>query len=190
MEDSGSIAPGSEVWWQWRATNEKGETVTSEKKTIIWLDKIHPWKVKEDKNIRIHYYQITDQLADEFLKTALDAQEKLKTDTGMETTATVDLYMYKTAKEMRDSMLYEQEWTGGMAFTDSNKIVIGVVDTDIEWTKSTEAHELTHVLVGNYTFTCLWTTPTWLEEGLAVYGKATLMTVQWKCSRTRKRMMN
>ena len=171
MEDSGSIAPGSEVWWQWKATNEKGEKVTSEKKTIIWLYKIHPWKVKEDKNIRIHYYQITDQLADEFLKTALDAQEKLKTDTGMETTATVDLYMYKTAKEMRDSMLYEQEWTGGMAFTDSNKIVIGVVDTDIEWTKFTEAHELTHVLVGNYTFTCLWTTPTWLEEGLAVYAE-------------------
>lgn len=171
MEDSGSIAPGSEIWWQWKATNEKGETVTSEKKTIIWLDKIHPWKVKEDKNIRIHYYQITDQLATEFLKTALDAQEKLKTDTGMETTDTVDLFMYKTNKEMRDSMLYEQEWTGGMAFTDSQKIVIGIDEKNLDWTKTTEAHELTHVLVGNYTFTCLWTTPTWLEEGLAVYAE-------------------
>ena len=36
---------------------------------------------------------------------------------------------------------------------------------------ATEAHELTHVLVGHLTFSCLGFIPTWLNEGLAMYGE-------------------
>ena len=37
--------------------------------------------------------------------------------------------------------------------------------------KSTVAHELTHILEGDYSFSCLGDTPTWLSEGLAMYGE-------------------
>lgn len=171
MQDSGSLPPGTLIWWQWRVSNENGDTVTSEKMTVRWIDTIHSWKVIEQDNVRIHYYNISKELANEFLTTALDAQNKLETDTGMVASGTIDLYMYENTRELRDAMLYEQSWTGGMAYPDSNKIVIGIEAEDLEWTKRTEAHELTHVLVGNYTFTCLWTTPTWLEEGLAVFAE-------------------
>jgi hypothetical protein len=50
-------------------------------------------------------------------------------------------------------------------------VIIGIAPADVEWGKRTEAHELTHVLVGNFTFTCLGSMPTWLVEGLAVYGE-------------------
>jgi len=46
------------------------------------------------------------------------------------------------------------------------------IPTDqLDWGKSTEAHELTHVLVGHLTFSCLGFIPTWLNEGLAMYGQ-------------------
>ncbi len=171
MLDSGALPPGAQIWWQWKATNEKGETVTSEKQTVTWLDNFHPWKVIEDDNIRLHYYNGNTDRAREFLVTATDAVSRLRDDTGMEPSGTIDMFLYANTKEMGDALLYEPTWTGAMAFPDHNKVVVGIEANDIDWTKRTEAHELTHVLTGNYTFTCLWMTPTWLEEGLAVYGE-------------------
>jgi oligopeptide transport system substrate-binding protein len=171
MRNSGSLPPGTQVWWQWKVVTKGGHTVTSEKQTITWLDSAHPWKVAEKDSVRVHYYEISSQQADELVTTALNAIQRLEADTGMTPSGTVDLYMYATNKDLQDAVLYESGWTGGLAFTDYNKIAIGMELKDMDWTKRTEAHELTHVLVGNYTFTCLWTTPTWLEEGLAVYGE-------------------
>jgi len=41
----------------------------------------------------------------------------------------------------------------------------------MDWGKSAEAHELTHVLVGQLSFSCLSDMPPWLDEGLATWGE-------------------
>lgn len=171
MRNSGSLPPGTQVWWQWKAVTASGQSVISEKQYVTWLDSIHPWQVLDGQSVRLHYYQITGQQANDLVNTALVAMQRLAADTGMTSSGTVDLYMYDTTQDLQDAVLYESGWTGGLAFADYNKIAIGMDLNDMGWTRRTEAHELTHVLVGNYTFTCLWTTPTWLEEGLAVYGE-------------------
>ncbi len=170
MLESGALPPGTKIWWQWRVTGESGERVLSEKRTITWLDSVHNWMEMEDRGIRLHYYTISTDRAREFLVTATGAMDRLKTDTGMEASGTIDLFLYANTQDMRDALLYEPSWTGAMAFPDYNKVLVGISE-NLDWTKRTEAHELTHVLTGNYTFTCLQMTPTWLEEGLAVYGE-------------------
>jgi hypothetical protein len=72
---------------------------------------------------------------------------------------------------MRDAILYEPGWTGGLAYPDYDIVIIGIGPSDVAWGKRTQAHELTHVLVGHLTFSCLGAIPTWLNEGLAVYGE-------------------
>jgi hypothetical protein len=72
---------------------------------------------------------------------------------------------------MRDAVLYEPGWTGGLAYSDHNIVIIGITPDEMDWGKRTQAHELTHVLVGQLTFSCLSDIPTWLQEGLAVYGE-------------------
>jgi len=171
MRNSGALPPGAEIWWQWKIKDENGKETSSEKQTVTWLDAVHPWQIKQEDPIRLHYYNITEDQARDFLNTATDAVDRLEKDTGMQPTNLVDLFMYPNTNDMRDALLYEPGWTGGMAFSAYNKIVIGMESQDLNWTRRTEAHELTHVLVGDYTFTCFWTTPTWLEEGLAVYGE-------------------
>lgn len=171
MRESGSLPPGAEIWWQWKATTENGDTVTSDRQTVTWLDSVHPWKMIEDGNIRLHTYQIPDAQAAELLHAATDAEKRLSASTGMSAKNPIDLYIYPNSTEMKDAILYEPGWTGGMAFSEFNKIILGAVLDDMVWTKRTVAHELTHILVGNYSFSCLWTTPTWLEEGLAVLGE-------------------
>jgi hypothetical protein len=44
----------------------------------------------------------------------------------------------------------------------------------MDWGKDAIVHELTHVLVGHLTFSCLGDVPTWLNEGLAVYSEGDL----------------
>jgi oligopeptide transport system substrate-binding protein len=171
MRNSGSLPPGTQVWWQWKAMTMSGQTVYSDKQAMIWLDSVHPWQVLDGQSVRVHYYNINGQQAADLLNTALVAIQRLAADTGMTSSGTVDMFMYNSSQDLQNSVLYEAGWTGGIAFTEYNKIAIGMDLENMDWTKRTEAHELTHVLVGNYTFTCLFTTPTWLEEGLAVYGE-------------------
>src|SRR5207253_9452121 len=60
------------------------------------------------------------------------------------------------------------------AFPDHDIVIIGIGPSQLDWGKRSEAHELTHVLVGHLTFSCLGSVPTWLNEGIAVYGEGGL----------------
>jgi hypothetical protein len=75
---------------------------------------------------------------------------------------------------MQDAILYEPSWTGGQAFPDQNIVILGISKSELDWGKDAITHELTHVLVGHLTFSCLGDVPTWLNEGLAVYSEGGL----------------
>ena len=75
---------------------------------------------------------------------------------------------------MKDAILYEPSWTGGMAFPEHDIVIIGISQRDLAWGRTTVTHELTHVLIGHLTFSCLGDVPTWLNEGLAVYSEGRL----------------
>jgi hypothetical protein len=96
---------------------------------------------------------------------------RLSQDVGLTPDKPVDIYIYANTSDLKDAVLYAPSWVGGQAFPESNIIIIGVSLDQLDWGKSTEAHELTHVLVGHLTFSCLSFMPTWLNEGLAVYGE-------------------
>ena len=38
-------------------------------------------------------------------------------------------------------------------------------------------HELTHILVGQFTFSCIGTLPGWIEEGLAMFSEGELDSI-------------
>ncbi len=79
-----------------------------------------------------------------------------------------------TTNDMKDAILYEPSWTGGQAFPDQDIVIIGISPDDLAWGTDAIVHELTHVLVGHLTFSCLGDVPTWLNEGLAVYSEGEL----------------
>ena len=86
----------------------------------------------------------------------------------------IHLFIYANTDDMKEAILYEPTWTGGMAFPEHDIVIIGISPRDLAWGRSTIAHELTHVLVGHLTFSCLGDVPTWLNEGLAVYSEGGL----------------
>ncbi|KAF0112256.1 MAG: hypothetical protein FD147_317 [Chloroflexi bacterium] len=171
MRQSGGEPPGATVWWQWEVGDSSGNTLLTEKKEITWLDNIHQWEELSQGKIRLHYYMGDRSFGDTLKDAAVSALNRLSKETGINPDQPIDLYIYGDNKGLRDAVLYEPGWTGGLAYAEYNIVIIGIAPANVEWGKRTVAHELTHVLVGDFTFSCLGAMPTWLVEGLAVYGE-------------------
>ncbi len=178
MRQSGSLPPGATIWWRWHFTDESGKETVSERKSVTWLDDVHPWQTVSDGDLRLHWYGFEKSFAQEMLASGVRGLEFNATQSGLKTEAPIDLYVYANYDDMREAILYEPSWTGGMAFSEHNIVIMGTSSgADTSWDKSTVIHELTHVLVGHLTFSCLGDVPTWLNEGLAVYSEGDLDAV-------------
>jgi hypothetical protein len=171
MQQSGSLPPGASIWWQWQVQDASGAQFTSPKQTKLWLDSVHNWLVISGGNINLHYYDGGQSFGQALHDAATVALVRLTQDVGLGTEKPVDIYIYANTNDLKDAILYEPAWVGGQAFPEYDIVIIGVSTDQLDWGKSTEAHELTHVLVGHLTFTCLGFIPTWLNEGLAMYGE-------------------
>lgn len=174
MRQSGSLPPGTTIWWHWRYRDAAGNEAVSEDQTVTWLDHIHPWQTLSEGQIRLHWYNQSESFARDLLSAAQKGLERNASQAGLIPDAPIDLYIYASTDDMRQAVLYEPSWTGGMAFPEHNIVILGISATDLDWGRNAIVHELTHVLVGHLTFSCLGDVPTWLNEGLAVFSEGDL----------------
>lgn len=174
MKQSGSLPPGATIWWQWRYIDESGVENVSAEKSITWIDPEHEWKTITSGFINLHWYSGDNDFAQDLLAAAETGLARLQNDAGLQPDKPIHFYIYANTTDMKDAILYEPGWTGGLAFPEHDIVIIGISQRDIEWGRETITHELTHVLVGHLTFSCLGSVPTWLNEGLAVYGEGGL----------------
>ncbi len=171
MRQSGSLPPGATVWYRWRVIDKAGNQQESALQRVSWLDESRAWKTSKKGNLALHWYEGSPQFAQDLLDTAVQALERLGRDTGVTPQSEIHIYIYGSTEDMRKDILYQPGWTGGLAFSSHSIVTIGISPDQIEWGKRTIAHELTHVLVGQLSFSCLGSVPTWLNEGIAVYGE-------------------
>ena len=175
MRQSGSLPPGATLWWRWHVTDANGNETVSETKTAIWLDDVHDWESMNNGDyLRIHWYEGDTVFAADLAKAAYNGLQFNETQSGLKADAPIDIYIYADTNDLKDAVLYEPSWTGGQAFPDQNIVILGISQSDLEWGRDAIVHELTHVLVGHLTFSCLGDVPTWLNEGLAVYSEGGL----------------
>ncbi|HXF84271.1 MAG TPA: peptidase MA family metallohydrolase [Anaerolineales bacterium] len=175
MRQSGSLPPGATIWWRWRYTDANGRESVSQEKSIIWLDDVHDWKtITSGEYIRLHWYSGTQSFANDLINAAAEGLQFNETQSGLIPDSPIDIYIYANTNDLRDAILYEPSWTGGQAFPEHNIVILGISQSDLDWGRNAIIHELTHVLVGQLTFSCLGDVPTWLNEGLAVYSEGKL----------------
>ena len=175
MRQSGSLPPGASLWWRWRITDSNGNETLSETKTITWLDDIHDWKsINNGDFLRLHWYEGDQTFAIDLAKSAYNGLQFNETQSGLKAEAPINIYIYADTDDLQEAILYEPSWTGGQAFPDQDIVILGISPSDLDWGRDAIVHELTHVLVGHQTFSCLGDVPTWLNEGLAVYSEGEL----------------
>lgn len=175
MRQSGSLPPGATLWWRWRVTDANGIETVSETKTVTWLDDVHDWRSMNNGDfIRLHWYEGDQTFALDLAKAAYNGLQFNETNSGLKAESPIDIYIYADTEDLKDAVLYEPAWTGGQAFPNQDIVILGISQYDLDWGRDAIVHELTHVLVGHLTFSCLGDVPTWLNEGLAVYSEGEL----------------
>ncbi|GAB4542712.1 MAG: hypothetical protein Fur002_13440 [Anaerolineales bacterium] len=174
MRQSGSLPPGAQIWWRWRYVDSSGQEYLSEEKTAIWLDSVHSWQTIQQGDLRLHWYGNDQAFAQSLLDAGGESLKSNKEQAGLTPDGTIDLYIYPNYEDMKDAILYEPSWTGGMAFPEHNVFIMGISSADMTWNRNTVKHELTHILIGHFTFSCIGVVPQWLNEGLAMYAEGGL----------------
>ncbi len=176
MSRSGNPPPGAQVEWYWTITDTAGNTITTPEQQLIIEDERFDWRTLDSKDpntpIRLHWYE-GDEVGAELLQAAESGLVRLQEDTGIKLGSDVEFFIYGNTADMREALLYVQEWAGGIAFTEYNIILIGVPPSLVDtWGTSTVQHELAHLVIGQFARSCLGgDLPTWLSEGLAVYAE-------------------
>jgi hypothetical protein len=172
MSRSGNPPPGSRLWWEWTVTDTAGNTFTTPRQELTFADERFTWRTVEAEGIHLHWYR-GDEVGPLLLDAAVDGLNRLENDMGIELQDDVQLFIYGDSEDMREAVLYIQNWAGGVAFSEYNTILIGVPpDIAEDWGRSTVRHELAHLVIGQFGRSCVGgSRPTWLEEGLAVYAE-------------------
>jgi hypothetical protein len=124
--------------------------------------------------VRLHWYKGDQAFASDLANAAAQGLKFNEIESGLKADAPIDIYVYADTDDLKDAILYEPSWTGGQAFPEQDIVILGISQSDMDWGQDAIVHELTHVLVGHLTFSCLGDVPTWLNEGLAVYSEGEL----------------
>ena len=173
-QSGGSLPPGAILWWRWHYTDSNGKESITDQKSITWLDDVHPWQTINGGQLHLHYYDINKTDAQNMLSAGIQGLKRDNTEMGLAVNDSMDVYVYPNYQDMRDSILFEPSWSGGLTIPGYDIVAVGSSGSDANWDQNTVVHELTHVLVGHLTFSCLSYVPQWLDEGLAVYSEGPL----------------
>jgi hypothetical protein len=169
------IPPGMRLWWDWRLVDEAGNEARSDKEWITWIDSIHEWKTLTSGNILLHWYRGTEAYNQDLMKTAETAREFLQNDIGAWPSEDINLYIYGSNQEMKDALVGEPDWIGGLSYSENQRtILIGIDPGNEKWGKATIAHELTHTAIDGIMGGCFGTVPLWLNEGSAMNAEGPL----------------
>lgn len=170
----GSLPPGTEIQYSWRIQDASGYQLETAWDTVQFNDDRHPWDTLTEDDVTLFWYEGGSSFAQELLDAANGALERLARDTGAYLEQPVAVYVYASSKELRDAMLYPQEWTGGLAFPAYGIVAIGVELANLAWGKRAIAHEMAHLLTYQMTSNPYAGIPTWLDEGLSMYAEGDL----------------
>lgn len=172
LKRSGSLPPGTEIWWQWEIEDQAGNQLLTERKTATVVDDRHEWQVVTEDIVTIQWYEGDLAFGKDLLVIAMNSLGQLENEMGVLPVDEIHLVVYPSLEEVREALIHTYEWTGGVAMPAYNSIIIGATDTQMEWAEEVITHELTHLVVGVLTFNCSGVQlPTWLNEGIAVFSE-------------------
>jgi len=164
--------PGAKITYWWVIEDSTGNKFTSPKETVSFDDTRYKWQKLSSGAITLYWYKGGTAFAEDLMKTAQQAVDKLGKDTGSPLKQTISIYIYASPEDLQSSMVSTEEWTGGVKYPDFNVISIGIAANNLEWGKKAVAHELghevTHQLVTSPYGASL---PLWIDEGLAMHAE-------------------
>jgi len=163
---------GTQVEYWWTAADAAGKTAQTSHSTVSFDDNRYKWQSITNGPVVLEWYNGNTQFANTLMNAAQQGLSRIENDTGAMPKGQVHIYIYGSNQDLLGSMLFPQQWEGGVTFEGYNAIAIGVPPDQVAYGLTAVPHELTHWIVGQVTFNDYGAgLPTWLDEGLATYGE-------------------
>ena len=167
-----SLPAGAKVEYWWTIETEAGDTLVTYSDIIQFDDLRYSWQELTEGQLSLFWYEGSQSFAEKLMAACQQALERLAEDTGAYLEKPVSIYIYASTRDLQGAMIFPQEWTGGVAFTEHSIIAIGVPPDELGWGKRALAHELGHMVTHQITFSPYGAfLPTWLDEGLAMHAE-------------------
>lgn len=166
LRRTGALPPGTTVWWQW-AISAGGETVTTPEEQLVVVDDSREWEETRSDQVVLYWYEGSEDFAQRLLQAGQSTVDRLEEDLDTSVGEPIRMYVYADTDDMQEATLFAPDWSGGLAFTEYGALLMAVGPTDEAWGQRVASHEMTHIVVGRYTFSCVTSTPIWFEEGYA-----------------------
>jgi hypothetical protein len=167
-----SLPAGAKVEYWWTIETEAGDTLVTYSDIIQFDDLRYSWQELTEGQLSLFWYEGSQSFAEKLMTACQQALERLAEDTGAYLEKPVSIYIYASTRDLQGAMIFPQEWTGGVAFTEHSIIAIGVPPGELDWGKRALAHELGHMVTHQITFSPYGAfLPVWLDEGLAMHAE-------------------
>jgi len=170
----GGLPPGTTIKYQWVLKDATGNTLKTPLTDVKFDDGRYTWQSVVQDKVTIFWYQGDKSFGQTLMQATQTALTRLAGSTGATVQNPVRLYIYGNSTDLQGSMIFPQDWTGGVAFPSYGCIAIGISASNLEWGKGAIAHELTHLITAQMTLNPYNDIPTWLDEGLAMYNQGPL----------------
>jgi len=174
MRKTGGLPPGAGISYWWTLQDAAGNTAETEPAVFTFADDRSTWQDITEGNVTLYWYQGDESFTTDLMASAQDALGRLEEATGARLMRNAAIYIYGSTRDLQGAMIFPQEWTGGVAYTDYGIIALGIGPENLAWGVRSIAHELTHMVVHQMTYNPYSGLPAWLEEGLAMYAEGPL----------------
>jgi len=177
-----SLPPGAEVTYWWLIEDDAGNEFETSPEIMHFDDDRYIWQsltitVPQGGELSLFWYEGGDSFARELMDACQEGLARLTQDIGTYPEKPIKIYIYASASDLQEAMIFPQEWTGGVAFTEFSIIAINIPSNELDWGKRALVHELTHLVVHQATFSPYGQLPLWLDEGLAMHNEGELEPV-------------
>ncbi|MBI2857533.1 MAG: peptidase MA domain-containing protein [Chloroflexi bacterium] len=173
MRRTGGLPPGALIEYWWSLKDASGNRFQTKPASVQFNDNRYPWRSLTRGLVTLYWYQ-GDESFGLTLLTAADEAVKRLTTPATQLDRPIRIYIYASSRDLQGSMIFPQEWTGGVSFSEYAIVGIGVATNQLDWGIRTISHELTHVVAHQLTRNPYNELPMWLNEGLAMYNEGKL----------------
>ncbi|MBI2873071.1 MAG: hypothetical protein HYY00_07800 [Chloroflexi bacterium] len=171
LRETGGLPVGASVLFHWAVRDAAGNVAETLEEEYVHRDPRFDWRQVQGDGVTLNWYRGDEAFARTLLDSAVQALERLNAATGASARGPLRAFIYGDTTALQAALVFPQEWTGGVAFTDFGIVAIAVPPSNLEWGQRAMVHEVTHLAVSDATFNCYVSIPAWLNEGLATYNE-------------------
>jgi hypothetical protein len=168
------IPPGTRIRYSFEIRDQGGRVLRTDNQIFVYMDIRYDWGTVSDGPITIYYQgEAMENRAGMMLEAARKTLEQMRPVLGIDPKEPLHIVTYSSYRNMSDALPFrsqttrEQLITQGTAFSQERVLLVHGGGNDFLGTTS---HEFIHLLVADATGRASGRVPSWLNEGLAVFG--------------------